>query len=434
MQINKMGFRKFILLSLVSVFFVSGLNAQDLDALGTYTPYSLYGIGSLEQAGSSITRGMGGIGTGVRSNKFINTKNIASITERDTLAFMLDFGLNIKNYYIKDANTKSAHNTANINNMTITLPIYRKSAVLLGIQPYSSVGYKFETKETNPDLVVEYGDIAYRKYGNGSISEVFLGYAANVTKNVSVGVQGIYYFGDLTKHSDITFNSDASIREIETGWNFKPTGLAAEFGMQYFKDFDGDYKLTVGGTYRMKSKLRGNHLRYSYAYDAAVTDTITYDKHNFHLSIPGKISLGASLRKGEKWMVGFDYEHQDWSKANFRETPGLGYSSQAENSYRLGFEYIPNRYDIRYYYRRVSYRVGAYYNQSYVKFNGQSVNCMGVTLGVSLPVFRWNNSFNLAVDFGQRGKTGNNLVRERYVNFIISLNLYDIWFIKQRYQ
>lgn len=429
-----MRVRKLIILSVVSIFFASGIKAQDLDALGTYTPYSLYGIGSLEQTGSSITRGMGGIGTGVRSNKFINIKNIASITERDTLAFMLDFGLNIKNYYIKDANSKSAHNTANINNMTVTVPIYRKSAVLLGIQPYSSVGYKFETKETNPELVSEYGDISYQKYGNGSINEVFIGYAANISKNLSVGVQGIYYFGDLTKHSDINFNTEASIRAIETGWNFKPTGFSAEFGLQYFKKFEGDYELTVGGTYRLKNKLNGSHLRYSYAYDAAVTDTISYEKRNFDISIPGKFSVGASLKKEEKWMVGFDYEHQDWSKANFRETPGLGYTSQAENSYRLGVEYTPNRYDIRYYYRRISYRVGAYYNQSYVKFNGQSVNCMGITLGASLPVFRWNNSFNVAVDFGQRGKTGNNLVKERYVNFIISLNLYDLWFVKQRYQ
>lgn len=408
--------------------------AQDLDALGTYTPYSLYGIGTLEQTGSSVNRGMGGIGAGVRSSRYINTKNIASITERDTLAFMLDFGVYIKNNYIRQGNTKSANNTMNVNNLAFTLPVYRKSALLFGIQPYSNIGYKIETKEKSPGLVSKYGDIAYQQYGNGSINQVFLGYAANPVKNFSIGVQGVYYFGDLTKHSDIIFNSDASLRNIETGWNYKATGFTAEAGAQYFTKIGEDYDLTLGGTYRFANKLKGKRLKFSFAGDINITDTITYDRTVYHLDVPGKLSLGATLRKGEKWAVGFDYEHQDWSGANFPETPGIGYNSQADNSYRFGLEFIPNRYDIRYYYKRVTYRAGAYYNQSYAKLNGESINSIGFTFGMSLPIFRWNNSLNIAVDMGQRGRTRNGLIRERYVNFILSLNLYDIWFIKQRYQ
>ena len=55
-------------------------------------------------------------------------------------------------------------------------------------------------------------------------------------------------------------------------------------------------------------------------------------------------------------------------------TPGFAvdsdvkFSGVATNSVRAGFEIVPNRNDIRYYYRRMSYRVGAYYDESYYRW------------------------------------------------------------------
>jgi hypothetical protein len=39
----------------------------------------------------------------------------------------------------------------------------------------------------------------------------------------------------------------------------------------------------------------------------------------------------------------------------------------------------------------------------------------------------------LGVDLGQRGSTNGNMVRERFLNFNIGINIFDIWFIKPRY-
>src|SRR5574344_697845 len=75
------------------------LSAQTTDALGTYSPYSMFGIGEIEKGGTAFNYSMGGIGIGIRDNRFINYLNPASITERDTLSFMLDFGVHQKNFY-----------------------------------------------------------------------------------------------------------------------------------------------------------------------------------------------------------------------------------------------------------------------------------------------------------------------------------------------
>ena len=62
------------------------------------------------------------------------------------------------------------------------------------------------------------------------------------------------------------------------------------------------------------------------------------------------------------------------------------------------------------------------------------LNAFGLTFGVTLPVYRLSNGLTLGIDVGQRGSKTGNLIRERYVNFNIGLNIYDIWFLKTRYE
>ena len=176
---NRKFVTKFIIIALLSLASVFSAKAQTTDALGTYTPYSLFGVGELEKSGTAFNKGMGGLGIGVRDNRYINYNNPAAITERDTLSFMLDFGMDQKNFYNTDSKTNSAFNTANMHNIVFTAPIYKKSALIVGVTPYSNVGYKFRTLETDKELISKYGNIEYQKYGTGSINQLFVGGATN---------------------------------------------------------------------------------------------------------------------------------------------------------------------------------------------------------------------------------------------------------------
>ena len=409
--------------------------AQDTDALGTYTPYSLFGVGELEKQGTSFNKGMGGIGIGVRDNRYINYLNPASITARDTLAFMLDFGLNQKNFYSSDGESKSAFNTANMQNMMFTAPIYKKSAFIVGITPYSNIGYKFRKNETDIETVAKYGDIAYEKYGHGSISQFFIGAATNIGDHFSVGAEMLYYFGKLTRNSNVIFVTDYSLRDIETGWDYKVNAMSGRVGAQYFNTIGKNTELTLGATYRSATDLDGDYNRFIKAVSKSnQTDTIKMESTpGYKVEVPSELGLGFSLRKADKWMVGFDYVMQDWKGSHFGDTPGVDFKASTSNSFKLGLEYIPNRYDIRYYLKRVTYRFGAYYDETYLNIGGNQVNAAGITFGMSMPVFRWYNAITWSVDLGQRGALDNNMVRERYVQFNINLNLHDMWFIKRKY-
>ena len=144
-------------------------------------------------------------------------------------------------------------------------------------------------------------------------------------------------------------------------------------------------------------------------------------------------------------MAEADYTRSDWSTTgiDLREgmtgnlTTGAGrsaFKAAMTESWRVGFEYVPNRNDIRYYYNKIAYRAGAYFKKEYFTLDGNPVNAYGITLGATLPVFRWYNGITVGMEFGQRGSIKNNMIRETYANFSIGFNLFDIWFVKNRYE
>ncbi len=409
--------------------------AQTTDALGTYTPYSLFGIGEVTKQGTAYNNGMGGIGVGVRDNRFINYTNPASITERDTLSFMLDFGMAQKNIMSTDGKVKSGFNTANMHNIVFTAPIYRKSALIAGITPYSNVGYKFRAVETDKELVSRYGNIVYEKYGTGSINQLFVGGALNFFRNFSFGAEFIYYFGALDRYSNVMFSSDASARDINTGWDYSINAVSARAGLQYFGKIAKNTTLTIGATYRFKSNFDGDFTRYACTTSSSQIDTVMFTTDPaYKVDVPSEFAAGFSIKKKDKWMFGFDYTRQNWQGAFFGETPGVDFRPSVASSYKIGFEFIPNRYDIRYYLKTATYRIGAYYDETYVNIGGNQVNAAGITLGMTMPIFRLYNALSWSVDFGQRGSLENNMVRERYIQFNVNFNLHDLWFIKKRYQ
>ena len=259
----------------------------------------------------------------------------------------------------------------------------------------------------------------------------------NITKNISVGAEYIYYFGALDRYSNVLFTTDGSMRSLETGFDYALGSSSGRVGAQYFGNLNKEKGviLTLGATYRFATKLKGDYTRFAYA-KGAVTDTVMHvEKDDYQVRIPEEIAVGFSVKKKDKWLFGADYSRQDWSGEKF-ETVSSDFDCEPVTSsyYKVGFEFIPNKYDIRYYMKRVTYRIGAYYEQSYLKVGGKQINAAGVTVGMSLPIYRMYNAVNIAVDFGQRGSTKNNLVRERYVQLLLNISLHDIWLVKLRFQ
>ena len=427
---------------LILTFIVMCICAQAQEgAHGAYSPYSIYGIGDISKEGTAFNKGMGGTGIATRNKRFINYLNPASVTARDSLSFMADFGLSQKNTVYRQGDIKSANNTFNIYDFVMSFPIYRSSAFMVGITPFSDVGYDFSSIETDPEIIGNTGNITYDSFGSGSIYQVFFGAGVTFWKRLSLGAEAIYYFGNIDKITNMDY-SNSSYRSINSGNDLSINAFTGKFGLQYEQKIAGNVSMTLGATYRLGTGMKGYATEYRYANLSSVSDTLRYNVDTLAssgLRIADEIGVGIALKGGDKWSVEFDYLRSDWTRSGFDGARGFGvsgdskFSSTVSQSFRAGFEVVPNRNDIRYFFKRCAYRGGIYYDQSYYKLDGNSVNSMGITLGITLPVFRWYNGLTLGVDLGQRASARNNMIRERYAMFVVGFNIHDIWFQKPKY-
>lgn len=434
--------RKIERVVLLSVFLVVSVlaNAQE-GTYGAYSPYSIFGIGDISKEGTAYNKSMGGTGIATRNKRFINYLNPAAVTARDSLAFMADFGLVQNNSIYQQGDIRSGHNTFNIYDFVMSFPIWRSSAFMVGITPYSDVGYDFSSIETDPEIIGQTGNISYDSYGTGSIYQLFLGAGATFWKRLSVGAEMIYYFGNIDKVTNMDY-SNSSYRSLNSGSELMLNGLTGKFGVQWEQKLGGNVSMIAGATYKLGTKMNGYVTNYRYANQSSVSDTLRYSVDTLGRSgmrFGDELGLGIAFKGGDKWSAEINYLRSNWKRSGMNKAEGFSvvgdsrFNTTISHSVRAGFEIVPNRNDIRYYFRRCAYRAGVYYDKAYYQLDGNNVNSMGITLGMTLPVFRWYNGVSLGVDLGQRASTRNNMIRERYVTLNVGFNIHDIWFQKPRY-
>ena len=427
-----------------AILTAAGLCAQ-AQTYGSYTPYSIFAVGDLASPGTAYNKTMGGVGVANRSHRFLNTVNPAAVTARDSLSFMADYSILQDNKLFRQGDMRSVSNTMNISSLAMSFPIWKSSAMMIGIAPYSDTGYGYGYSVEDPNIIGNTGNVAYLASGKGSLYQVYAAAGVTFWRRLSLGAEVIYHFGRIDKTFLETF-SEASYNGASNGHVLQLTAPAGKFGLQYEQPLGPRSSITLGATYKTAAQLSGNVESYRYSTGSAASDTLYYKT-----GIPGNVSLasekgvGLCYRYADKFMAEIDYTRSDWRgtgvderegfTGNLTSGPGRSvFTAALSESYRLGFEYVPNRSDIRYYYKKIAYRAGAYWKKDYFLLDGNPVNAYGITLGATLPVFRMYNGITVGMDFGQRGSIKGNMIRETYCNFSIGFNLHDIWFVKNRYE
>ena len=167
-------------------------------------------------------------------------------------------------------------------------------------------------------------------------------------------------------------------------------------------------------------------------------DTISYvSNDNGSAYIPGTIRAGLAIGKVNKFTAAFDFVSSAWSELTMPEING--YAADTRNFY-LGFEYIPEKYSNFSFLRRIEYRAGAHYGDNYLIVDGEQVKEYGASMGFGIPMGlsltdkRSLSRTNIMFDWTRRyGSSSSKLHQENFFTFGISLNFYDFWFVKRKY-
>lgn len=408
---------------------------QVKNSSSTSSPYSRYGIGTLSGYSLGRSEAMGGIGIGTRFDAQINSGNPASYTAIDSMTFLTEFGINSRHTLYQTDNAKNGSNNVNFDYLAFSYPVSRWWATAFGIMPVSQKGYSINKTTINPS---DSSRTSFNFNGTGTLTKVFIGNAFNIGKHLSVGINLWYLFGNLDDQTYIYFPDDANAYDYLSSNNLSVHNFGVTTGVQYHFQTKSKNFWTIGAIFEPKQSIKSSYVLHeervlfrNSTTSVPIVDTINHvTSNNNGLTLPLSYGAGFSYTVKNKMVFGADIYHQKWSEATF-----LGSTQQYltdRTRYSAGFELTPDENSIKSYLARTKYRVGLFYENSYLMLNGRQINGYGITMGLGLPFPRSRSTFNISAELGQLGTTQNNLIQESYAKFTIHVLLFDRWFMKRK--
>lgn len=416
------------------------INAQQ----GTFSPYSFYGIGTLKFKGTVENKSMGGLSI-YTDSIHVNLRNPASLVgpnlkafneESRPVKFSVAGSVNSVNLEANSGTFKT--NAATFDYLTLSFPV-GKFGIGFGILPFTSVGYKLESFDD--DLIIN------RYQGEGGLNKTFLGLGYQLTKDLNVGINVSYNFGNV-KNSVIEFVYDAENNPVQyqSRENNRSdlSGLNFNLGLSYKKMINEKFELVTGLTYAPESTLKSNNIRsfstivigqsgQEFEINTIDADLGANNLESTDLTLPSRVSFGAGLGQPRIWFVGAEYTFQNTKKFSNPIFSVDNTTFVNASNIALGGFFIPDYNSFSSYWKRATYRAGLHFENTGLEINNETIKEFGISFGVGLPVGNMFSNANLGFEIGKRGTTNQNLVQENFFNLNISLSLNDRWFQKRKY-
>lgn len=406
--------------------------AQD----GSISPYSSFGVGEFSPAATIENRSMGSSAV-FGDSIHINLQNPSAYGKLRVTTYAL--GLSNRRYNLKEGENSQELGLTNLEYLGIAFPVHPKAAIGFGIMPYSAVGYRLETIDTN----AVNDTITNTFNGEGSLNRVYLSAGANPIKDLYVGASVRYNFGTLQ------YNRVQSVQNVQYGTRdikeSRINGFDFNYALTYTPIVYKNYRLHAYLGIDTQVNLVSQNTELLGSFQSATDQEIEQVNVDLEatgldrtaITIPTQFSFGLGAGIDQHWFASIEYRTQDWSdfSNDFLDQDNIVYSRAS--SIRIGGYYVPKWDALSGFYNRMVYRAGIRFAHSGTNVNGEDIRDFGITFGLGVPIgggsaYDLFSNLNIGFEFGRRGTTNASLVQENYTGIAIGLSLNDRWFIKRR--
>ncbi|PDH52587.1 MAG: hypothetical protein CNE98_04300 [Bacteroidetes bacterium MED-G17] len=404
------------------------------------SPYSAFGLGDNFNSSFISYQAMGSTGTALQLENNFTFQNPASYSSLKFTSLQMGAIADIGHY--QNSNQSAKFSAAQFSYFALGLPVWEKNngAIAFGASPASTIGYQMKVPDT-ADI------ISTTKYlGDGGLSKLVLGGSFEPIKNLAIGVNFNYLFGNISKTRELSFPFQTNIFGFTRSENINYSGWQTNLGVQYSirqKNVQHCFGFTYNpkGTLSGKGQILTRNNKYSYQIgDAQTLDTISLKNlSSLEEKIPESLSIGYAIGDGEKWSFSADYSISFWEKISneYKNEQGIsaGFFLVPKLRPGLGTNYL----------QRVKYSFGVFKKQSFIFLNQKQIESYGINIGLGLPMVKRIKRYakedltiisrlHFSFSYNERGTTENNLIRENFFQFGLGANLGDKWFIKRKYQ
>jgi len=423
-------------------------------ALNLGSPYSLYGPGDVQLPTLAQHKAVGSALTAWFDSTSLNVYNPAGLSGvRLTSLEMGSIG-----YFARlgDGQRELDRSNLNFSYLLVGFPVSRRWSTAFGFMPYSFVNYQVVHQ-------VDSGFAQWREEfrGKGGLNQVLWVHGLSLGKNWHAGLTTRWVFGSKGQErlqvypfQDSLFRYNLRITE-----QARVSDVQLTLGLQYRRVFDANnttqalgrsasgreqttgfrfinagISLDLPASFRLRQNIVADRFTYQ-GNNLIVRDTLqNTNKDGLSMEIPMGWSAGFHWGINRKWQWMGDGGLTSWSRFRYADS-----ADSLSNSWflRSGFQFTPawDRYKGDSRFKSIRYRMGMRYQKGPVVIMGESIDELGLSLGMGIPVRRILSQpmLHTSIEVARRGTLNQGLVREHMIKLSLGLTLNDTWFIKRRY-
>jgi len=385
------------------------------------SPYSVYGLGTINNRMSTLNRGMSGTGIAVRDHfnlNFVNPASYGAIASPVTSVFEMGFYINHNKYTTDELNESMTR--GGLSNINYWFKFSKRWASTLGLSPFSTVSYKIHTTRTLGSIA----DVNYLYEGNGTISQLYWGHGFTIMKNLSLGFNISYLFGPVFKRESINTTDHVSTLIFENrinANNFKlDAGLQYEIPLRKGKSIVvgivGDNGVTLGA--RQKN----------YLIDGSLDTLATSTGDELKYEVPSSVGVGLSFQTKRSIVAG-DLKFENWRDINSENQ-----DADFEDVWKFSMGYMyKGDPDAMNYVGAVSLRAGFHLQNYYLRIKNTDLPWWGFSAGISLPMFDNRSSVNITYSFDQFGTINKGLLLQHSQQIMFDVVIRDLWGARRKF-
>lgn len=399
--------------------------------------YSRFGLGELRTAPTSQAAALGGGGFALRSLFYANFANPATLGDQ-TLTRLSISGMLHRTDQRDEQDNSSRQADLSLGSVQLSLPLYnQKLGVGLQLAPYSKVAYTTGSEGVFISPLQDTTAFTTQFDGSGGLHRVDVSAGWQISEAFAVGASLNGIFGVISESRTTNFASTELLNS-----QFKTSTRVYGFGASVAAQGTLG-RFSAGGVLSIPIQLEALRTRTLGA--SLDADTLGTELSGT-LTLPLSLQGGMAYRFSPQVLVIADLVYEPWTSFE-SSLPWPGYGCPTGQACSGSLNYLKDRLRVsggieflpagaRFFapYRdRVSYRLGGYYDPSYVlPLDGRPLSTIGVTGGLSLPTLLPGTHVDVVLEAGLRGEAERNMIQDRFYKFSVTVNIGERWFERTR--
>jgi len=293
--------------------------------------------------------------------------------------------------------------------------------------------------------------------GSGGLTQLYGGIAWEPLKNISVGANLSYLFGNFSRSSVVTPVSTSALIG-ETKYKYAFHELKYDVGLQFTYPISKTRSVTIGAVYspQLNAKADVNPTKMLYTGDpyenpwlspSQVLKTDSIKDASFQL--PHTFGVGFTYSTGNL-LIGLDGTYQLWKNLDYPAVlDDLTTENRFNNAYRLnaGMEYVIDPFSGNFFHR-IRFRGGLSFANSYTNVSvsrpdsGESEGLgtfkeYGVNIGLGLPFHDYMSGrvsmLNIGFGYSRQQPDHDFMISQDMFKISLNMNINEFWFFKRQF-